>query len=163
MQRGRFSFYVGQWVFWLRVRDRQGMPRGFFFRIGKEITILCVVVLLLMGCAGVDKQDARTTAKSKTGDATSITEMEKMLEGAVKADTARDIRTFGLDPGTRDFLTSSFAKGVKFAGVVLCVFLGLVLFFANSKEVSNNPTHRWVCRMIGVSVAVIPAVALAFL
>lgn len=134
----------------------------------KRLIIVCGV-LLMMGCAGVDKQEADATATTETGAVagdvatTSITEMEKLLAGAVKADTARDIRTFGLAPGTQEFLTSSFVRITKLAGVVLCVFLGLVLFFANSKEVSNNPTHRWVCRMVGVAVAVVPALALAFL
>ena len=33
---GRFSVAVGWWYVWVRVRDREGMPRGFFARVGQE-------------------------------------------------------------------------------------------------------------------------------
>lgn len=36
-RKGRMSFYFGKALFWLRVRNTQGMPRGFFVRIGKEV------------------------------------------------------------------------------------------------------------------------------
>lgn len=35
-RKGRLSFYLGPDVFWLRIRDKEMMPKGFFFRIGKE-------------------------------------------------------------------------------------------------------------------------------
>ena len=37
-RRNRFSFYASlkQGILWLRIRDNEGMPRGFFARIGRE-------------------------------------------------------------------------------------------------------------------------------
>ena len=33
---GRISFYLNNKLLWFRVRDRNTMPEGFFFQIGKE-------------------------------------------------------------------------------------------------------------------------------
>jgi hypothetical protein len=35
-RKGRVSFYLCRDLFWLRVRDRQMRPKGFFLRIGAE-------------------------------------------------------------------------------------------------------------------------------
>lgn len=35
-RRNRFSFYLTWGLFWLRVRDKAGMPRGILFRVGRE-------------------------------------------------------------------------------------------------------------------------------
>jgi hypothetical protein len=36
-QRGRLSFFLAWDLFWLRVRDSQMRPRGFFLRVGQEV------------------------------------------------------------------------------------------------------------------------------
>lgn len=35
-RKGRFSFYAGRGVFWLRIRNGEMEPKGFFFQIGRE-------------------------------------------------------------------------------------------------------------------------------
>ncbi len=35
-RKARVSFYLSWKVFWLRIRDKEMMPKGFFIRIGKE-------------------------------------------------------------------------------------------------------------------------------
>jgi hypothetical protein len=35
-RKGRLSFYIGRCLFWLRIRTKEGLARGFLFRIGQE-------------------------------------------------------------------------------------------------------------------------------
>lgn len=35
-RKGRFSLYLGHWLIWARIRDREGMTGPFFVRIGSE-------------------------------------------------------------------------------------------------------------------------------
>ena len=34
---GRFSLYMTRNLFWLRLRDKEMLPKGFFFRVGLEV------------------------------------------------------------------------------------------------------------------------------
>jgi len=35
-RKGRLSFWIGRWRFWVRLRTEDDKPNGFFFHIGKE-------------------------------------------------------------------------------------------------------------------------------
>ena len=90
------------------------------------LAAVIALAILTAGCGSLPFKDAGPDAKSVaetiapvevtasdeaevTVDATTTTEAEALASGAVKAETARDIRTFGLDPGTLSLLKDALA------------------------------------------------------
>lgn len=80
-------------------------------------------------------------------DAPTITDMEAMAEGAVKADTARDIRTFGIDEGTLAVFTAQLGKATKVAmlviGIVGCVAIGFGILFLFTDAPDGSVAIKW--------------------
>ena len=127
-------------------------------------------VVILAGCAGTPGQEvgirAPVTVATDEGDvdvhATTVTEAEALSAGAVKAGTARDIQTFGLDEGTRSLLGDAFKGFWKQTGVVTCVVVGAGLFLLCVKL--DIPEHYRLPLMgIGLAMAAIPVLKWALL
>jgi len=142
---------------------KQRLGRLLFF-------VIFVSFVVMVGCAGTPKQEvgitAPVTVATDEGDvdveATTVTEAETMAAGAVKADTAGDIRTFGLDEGTRSLLGQAFAGFWKQTGVVTCVVVGAGLFLLCVKL--DIPEHYRLPLMgIGLAMAAIPVLKWALL
>jgi len=85
------------------------------------ICVLCFTVIGVAGCAGTPalKPVATATATSTEGDATSTSEADAVGTGAVKATTARDIRTFGLDLNTLSLVRGMAAQGALIGALMI--------------------------------------------
>ena len=136
----------------------------------KSLACFVSFVVIFAGCAGTPEQEvgirAPVTVATNEGDvdvhATTVTEAEALSAGAVKADTARDIRTFGLDEGTRALLSSALSGFWKQTGVITCIVFGVGLFLLTVK-LDIPESYRIPLMAAGLAVAAIPVLKWALL